>query len=287
MIYSMTGYGKAETVVEGIRYEIEIKSVNGKNFDLNLRMPQWFRHKETEIRKKISNRLLRGKISVFISWEDLRQQPANQLRTGVLDVYWKQLKSAFPGLDQSTMIAALLRQSDVWEQEKHEEADRWWEALQPAWEEALDELERFRLQEGAEIERDMSKHVSEIKEDMNAIKGLAPGRIAKIKEKIASVIEEIRQSVEPARFEAEILFYLEKLDINEELSRLDNHLKYFLEVLRSPEKSKGKKLNFIAQEMGREINTTGAKANDAEIQKHVVRMKDSLEKIKEQTANVL
>ncbi len=287
MLYSMTGYGKAEAVVDGIRYEIEIKSVNGKNFDVNLRLPQWFRHKETGLRKRLQQRLIRGKISVYVSWEDLRQRPANQLRTGVLEVYWQQLKQTFPDLDQSVVVAALLRQGDVWQQEKHEEADAWWNALQAAFERAMDDLEQFRLQEGEEIVKDMFRQVEEIKSALEKVKKMAPVRIAKIREKLQSAVEEIRQLVDPSRFEAEILFYLEKLDLNEELSRLENHLKYFSEVLTSEEKSKGKKLNFIAQEMGREINTTGSKANDADIQKQVVLMKDALEKIKEQTANVL
>ena len=287
MLYSMTGYGKAETVLDDVRYEIEIKSVNGKNFDVQIRLPQWFRHKEIDLRKRIQQRLLRGKIGLTISWETLSDKPSSQIRNGVLQAYWEQIRASFPDIDKAPVVAALLRQNDVWQQEENEDNDALWNRLEPYVEKAMDELIRFRRQEGEEIKRNMLSKIDQIHAGLDEIVRIAPSRIEKIRERLEKSVAEIKESVDEQRMEQEILFYLDKLDINEEISRLSNHIRYFLQTLDSDELSKGKKLNFIAQEMGREINTIGSKANFDAIQHSVVRMKDALEQIKEQTYNIL
>lgn len=287
MLYSMTGYGKAETVLDDVRYEIEIKSVNGKNFDVQIRLPQWFRHKEIDLRKRIQQRLLRGKIGLTISWETLSDKPSSQIRNGVLQAYWEQIRASFPDIDKAPVVAALLRQNDVWQQEENEDNDALWNRLEPYVEKAMDELIRFRRQEGEEIKRNMLSKIDQIRAGLDEIVRIAPSRIEKIRERLEKSVAEIKESVDEQRMEQEILFYLDKLDINEEISRLSNHIRYFLQTLDSDELSKGKKLNFIAQEMGREINTIGSKANFDAIQHSVVRMKDALEQIKEQTYNIL
>ncbi len=287
MIYSMTGYGKAETEINGVPYEVEIKSLNSKFFDLQLRLPNNLRQKEMELRKWLEKKLLRGKIVFQINVGNAAEQSARKLNKEVLIKYFEEINESFDDLDPSEIIASLIRNPDVWIQNEDEDADSLFSELKPVMEKAVEELIQFRKQEGKEIEKDLLLQLNEIRNHLEEIKKLAPARTDRIRRKLEESIRLIREHADENRFEQELIYYLEKLDINEEISRLKNHLDYFQTTLQSGETSKGKKLNFISQEMGREINTIGSKANDAAIQRHVVQMKDALEKIKEQTANIL
>lgn len=288
MIYSMTGYGKAAQTVDDTVYQVEIKSLNSKYFDPNIRLPQELRAVEIPLRKLLESRLHRGKISFQITPQGPGTTQARQLHKELLKNYVRQVNETFDDLDQSQVVASLLRNPDVWFAEEDTDAAALYAALLPAIEKAVADLVAFREQEGAEIEKDMRRQLKEIERHLAAIERRAPERKTELKTRLFTLLEESGVDVNPERFEQELLYYLDKWDINEEINRLKNHIRYFNETLREKKNlRKGKKLQFIAQEMGREINTTGAKANDTEIQHHVVQMKDALEKIKEQTANVL
>lgn len=288
MIYSMTGYGKADKTTDDITYQIEIKSLNSKYFDPVIRLPQELRAMELSLRKLLENRLQRGKISFQITPQGPGTTRARRLHKELLKNYVQQINETFAHLDRSQIVASLLRNPDIWYTEEDTDAGKLYENLLPAIEKAIADLIAFRRQEGKEIEADMRHQMKIITEHLNEIKKNAPRRKEKLKTKLILSLKESDAEINPERFEQELIYYLDKWDINEEISRLKNHLHYFDETLQDENHiQKGKKLQFIAQEMGREINTLGAKANDALIQRHVVQMKDALEKIKEQTANTL
>ncbi len=287
MLYSMTGYGKAHTEINGTQYEVEIKSLNSKYFDLQTRLPNGLRQKEMDFRKMLESGLVRGKITFQITLDASSELTARKLNRNVLQNYLNEINEIFTGLNQSEIIASLLRHPDIWIQESDEDVESVYKNLIPVVEKAVEEVTVFRKQEGESIEKDIRQRLSEIGNYLARVESLAPVRLEKIKAKLSESIKSIKDQADENRFEQELIYYLEKLDINEEIIRLKNHLNYFEKTMNGPGVTKGKKLNFIAQEMGREINTIGSKANDAGIQHLVVQMKDALEKIKEQSGNVL
>jgi len=288
MIYSMTGYGKAEGSFRDVPYEVEIKTLNSKYTDFNLKLPQELRSYEIPLRKRLEQALQRGKIHLQIQPRASVKTDFRLLNREVLQNYVREVTEIYPEAGRSEIIASLLRHPDVWILPASDEGEALYHALTPAIEKAVEEVNAFRLHEGLRIEADMGRHLDEIGKALDEIVRLAPTRKEKLRAHLTGALEEAGIRPDPERFEQELIYYLEKWDINEEIQRLHTHLRHFDETLKDESKRpKGKKLNFIAQEMGREINTMGAKANDAAIQRLVVSMKDALEKIKEQTANVL
>ena len=287
MILSMTGYGKAENNHENKNISVEIRSLNSKNLDLKLRMPPVYKEKEMQIRKMLSSLLQRGKADVNITVEDLDEKPQNNINLPVLKAYLEQLKNLSPQADETGLIAAVLRLPDVLQPEKESLSEAEWQSLQKTLQEAADRLIQYRKDEGVSLENDLRQRIKNIRKHLQNIDKLDKNRIERIKKRLLEALQQLKQEIDSNRFEQELIYYLEKFDINEEKVRLQNHLNYFEKQLDKPVTAKGKKLGFIAQEMGREINTIGSKANDSQIQQEVVKMKDELEKIKEQVLNAL
>jgi len=291
MIKSMTGFGKAECELATRKISVEIKSLNSKTLDIYTKIPGIYRQKELEIRNEISRTLQRGKIEFILYYEYTDESKATTVNKGVVKNYINQLKSISDELelkssDQLLQIAMRLPDTLNIEREEIDESD--WAKIQAAIAQAMENVENFRLQEGKHLEEDFISRIEIIEKYKNEITPFEEARTLKIKEKIKESLRKTidEKDIDKNRLEQEIIYYLEKLDITEEKVRLTNHCKYFKEVLNDPEPS-GKKLGFITQEIGREINTIGSKANDYDIQKIVVLMKDELEKIKEQGLNIL
>lgn len=287
MLLSMTGFGKAEKNFQNKNIIIELRALNSKNVDLKTRIPSNYRDKEMYLRKFLANKLKRGKIDFNLSIEDLEDRPKNNINTPILESYLNQLKSIHPKADESTLIAAILRLPDVLKAEKEDFDEAEWQAILEVLTEASNQLTKYRKDEGEALEKDLRLRLNNIQKGLENIKKLDSNRLDRIKQRLRDALEQLQQEVDANRFEQELIYYLEKLDINEEKVRLQNHLDYFEQELASDNEMKGKKLGFITQEMGREINTIGSKANDSDIQREVVQMKDALEKIKEQVLNVL
>ena len=285
----MTGFGKAECLLPSKKLTIEIKSLNSKQIDTSTRLPAIYKEKELEIRKILSKSLERGKIECSFHYEMI-EGAASTINTLVLKDYLHQLQPLIDEFQFSTseLLSTLIRLPDTVISEKNELVEEEWESVKEAIEKALKEVERFRVQEGSALELDLKERIRIIMEKSEAILPFEEERISRIKERIHNQLSEIISSedVDQNRLEQELIYYIEKLDLNEEKVRLKNHLDYFLEIL-SKGSPNGKKLAFISQEIGREINTLGSKANHQEIQRLVVDMKDELEKIKEQLLNVL
>ncbi len=288
MVQSMTGFGKSRVSIPGKNISIEIKSLNSKQQDFSIRMPGTYKSKEMEIRKMLQKALFRGKVECNINVE-LTGEAANfKINTELVKSYFEQLKPLLNS-DEITpdVLSTLMRMPDVMNSGKEDLSDNEWDSLKKGVNEALENIVEFRKDEGGSLEEDLLQRVTSIEEGLEQVLKFDVVRVAKMKEKLSLAIAEIKEDlIDKNRFEQEVIYYLEKLDINEEKVRLAQHCRYFRETLNKDDE-KGKKLGFISQEMGREINTTGSKANDAEIQKTVVLMKDSLEKIKEQILNVL
>lgn len=288
MVQSMTGFGKARVSIPGKNISIEIKSLNSKQQDFSVRMPGTYKSKEMEIRKMLQKALFRGKVECNINVELTGESSNYKINSELVKSYFEQLKPLL-GTDEITpeILSTLMRMPDVMNSDKDELDPQEWEALRDGVSEALKNIVGFRKDEGKSLEDDLLGRVDAIEKGLEEVKEFDVTRVANMKERLNTSIAEIQEDlIDKNRFEQEVIYYLEKLDINEEKVRLAQHCKYFRETLAG-EGEKGKKLGFIAQEMGREINTTGSKANDAQIQKTVVLMKDSLEKIKEQILNVL
>jgi len=288
MVHSMTGFGKARVSIPGKNISIEIKSLNSKQQDFSVRMPGNFKSKEMEIRKMLQSSLFRGKVECNINVELTGESSNYTVNTELVKSYFEQMK---PLLSSSEMtpevLSTIMRMPDVMNSDKDEVEPQEWDSLKKGISEALNNIVDFRNTEGKSLENDLIKRMMSIEKGLETVKECDVVRVEKMKERLNSAISEIKEDlIDKNRFEQEVIYYLEKLDINEEKVRLAQHCKYFRETL-SNAGEKGKKLGFIAQEMGREINTIGSKANDAEIQKTVVLMKDSLEKIKEQILNIL
>jgi uncharacterized protein (TIGR00255 family) len=291
MIKSMTGYGKATAETPQKKITIEIKSLNSKQFDLNTKLPWLYKEKEPEIRNIISQNLDRGKIDCVIYIDMLDDEVVTVINKSAVRNYYSQFKEIATELNidlDDQIFSAIMKLPDTLKTEKSELPEVEWEIVKYQILESINKLDLFRIEEGVSILNDLNKCIGKILALLDTITTFEAGRITKIREKLMSILEENMntENVDKNRFEQELIYYLEKYDINEEKIRLKTHCDYFLETSRTPPPN-GKILNFIAQEIGREINTIGSKANDASIQKLVVMMKDELEKIKEQTLNVL
>ena len=288
MIQSMTGYGKSVLQLPTKKVTIEIKSLNSKNLDLNVRIPSYYKEKELEVRKNIAEVLVRGKVDFSIYVEMTADETSTVINKGVVKEYMQQLKNVlFVGSENDVeLLKMAVRMPDALKTEREELDDEEWQQINEHIVLALKEIVQYRIDEAASLEIDFKERIANIRIALEEVKKLDEERIEHVKARLQKALAEIDVEVDKNRFEQELIYYLEKLDINEEKVRLANHLEYFLQELSSND-SNGKKLGFIVQEIGREINTTGSKANYAPIQKLVIQMKDELEKIKEQILNVL
>lgn len=287
----MTGFGKSVAEIPQKKISIEIKSLNSKSLDLNARLPWLYKEKESEVRNIISQKLDRGKIDLTINFDVLDSEIIPLINKSVVKNYFIQLKEIAGELKinaDEQLLSTIMRLPDALKTEKPELDEKEWELVREKLHEAIGQLDEYRIEEGKSIEADLIRCVGKILASLQDVEKFEGDRIVRIRERLnASLTESIStENIDKNRFEQELIFYLEKLDINEEKVRLKKHCEYFLEKIASIPPN-GKILNFIAQEIGREINTIGSKANDASIQKLVVMMKDELEKIKEQSLNVL
>ncbi len=290
MLKSMTGYGKSNFENEEKKVTIEVKSLNSKQLDVNIKLPPLYREKEIGLRNIISKRVSRGKIEVVINADTKSVKNTPLINDEIVKSYYTQimkLREEADLIDSSDLLSVIMRLPDTLKIEKEELNDNEWNGIEYALNKAIDEFENFRNQEGANLEKDIIKRIGNILNSLNSIDSFEKERINNIKGRIQKNSIEFLNGIEidKNRFEQELLFYIEKIDITEEKVRLQNHCSYFLETIK--DENPGKKLGFISQEIGREINTIGSKANDMNIQKIVVEMKDELEKVKEQLMNVL
>lgn len=285
----MTGFGKATKENAGKKIRVEIRSVNSKQFDLNLRLPSSYREKESEIRKDILTRLERGKIDFLLFTEAVAETRKVAIDKDVAKAYYKEIKSLSEelNLNQENILSTLLKLPEVISTQREEPDENEWKEVQTALTEAIAAIDNFRLTEGKELEKDFRMRIGKILELLEKIEACEGERMQTIKGRITKNLAEVipTDKTDKNRFEQELIYYLEKIDITEEKLRLKTHCDYFISTMK--EDTAGRKLGFITQEIGREINTIGSKANHAEIQRLVVQMKDELEKIKEQLLNIL
>ena len=285
MIQSMTGFGKHVIQLPSKKITVELKSLNSKSLDLNARMPSTYREKELELRKVIASSLIRGKVDFGLYVEHTGSQTSAQVNEETVRQYMKQFASIADG-DDIRLLEMALRMPDAMKTEREDIDEEEYIAIQLALKGALSEIHNFRSAEGQVLEKDFFDRINTLEELLAEVVKMDPDRQATIRERLEKAVADIKGEVDANRFEQELIYYLEKYDITEEKVRLTNHLDYFSKTLKSDD-SNGKKLNFITQEIGREINTIGSKANYAPMQQLVVQMKDELEKIKEQMLNVL
>ena len=299
MIQSMTGYGKAEVVLSGGKLTIEIRALNSKSADINIKSSLLPKDKDLIVRKMLGDALVRGTIDLFLNWEAGAEESAHQINADVFHSYWQ---SAVKAMDAETVLtktflkdpgvgsilaSGILRLPDVVDSKKADViTPENWPLVEAGIKEALKQICAYRATEGKALYADVTSRVDLILSYYNEVEALEGERIQSVRDKLSKAMQDLQVKADPSRFEQEMIFYLEKYDINEEKVRLRQHCKYFREVIDS-EPYPGKKLGFIIQEMGREINTTGSKANHAGIQQLVVKMKDELEKIREQSMNIL
>lgn len=288
MIQSMTGFGKSVLQLPTKKITIEIKSLNSKNLDLNVRMPSYYKAKELNVRKKLASLLVRGKVDFSIFVEMTADETSTTVNKGVVKDYINQLKNVVETGRASDveLLKMAISMPDALKTEREELDEKEWELIDANIYEALQNIIQYRIDEAASLEEDFKQRIANIKKYLEEVKALDADRIENVKIRLQKAIGDLQVEIDTNRFEQELIYYLEKLDINEEKVRLENHLNYFLETLATAD-SNGKKLGFIVQEMGREINTTGSKANFAPMQKAVIQMKNELEQIKEQILNVL
>lgn len=286
MIHSMTGFGKASLQLPTKKITVEIKSLNSKGLDLNTRMPSVFREMELGLRNQISQRLERGKVDFSLYVEVTGEETTSKINVPIVKGYINQMKAVIPNADETELMKMAVRMPDALKTERDEIDENEWKQIQTVIDEALENIANFRKDEGASLEKEFQLRIANIEKLMNEAVSYDAERIEIIKTRLRTALDELKINVDENRFEQELIFYLEKYDITEEKVRLGNHLNYFLETLNGTE-ANGRKLGFITQEMGREINTMGSKSNHTEMQKLVVMMKDELEKIKEQVLNVL
>lgn len=287
MILSMTGFGKAEINTQNKKLTIEIKSLNSKQIDMSVRMPSAYRGKELSVRKTVGQSLNRGKIDVALFVEQTHSELSATINSEVVKAYYSDLKGIAKELDNTDdIMSSIMRLPDVLKSKKEEIDESEWTQIESLLSQAIDAITNYRADEGRILAEDFALRIENIRTSLNEIAAYEKSRIEKIKGSIREKIDEIKVSADENRFEQELIYYIEKLDITEEITRLNLHLNYFIEVMQSAN-SQGKKLGFICQEIGREINTIGSKSNDATMQQEVVKMKDELEKIKEQILNVL
>ncbi|MEC4004280.1 YicC/YloC family endoribonuclease [Flavobacterium sp. SUN052] len=286
MIQSMTGFGKASLQLPTKKITVEIKSLNSKGLDLNTRMPSVFREMELGLRNQISQRLERGKIDFSLYVEVTGEETTSKINVPIVKGYINQMKAVIPKADETELMKMAVRMPDALKTDRDEIDENEWKEIQKVIDQALENMAQFRKDEGVSLEKEFLHRIANIMTLMNNAVAYDKERIETIKTRLRTAIDEIKVTVDENRFEQELIFYLEKYDITEEKVRLENHLNYFIETLAGTE-ANGRKLGFITQEMGREINTMGSKSNHTEMQKLVVMMKDELEKIKEQVLNVL
>ena len=286
MIHSMTGFGKASLQLPTKKITVEIKSLNSKGLDLNTRMPSVFREMELGLRNQISQRLERGKVDFSLYVEVTGEETTSKINVPIVNGYMNQMKAVIPNADATELLKMAVRMPDALKTERDEIDATEWKKIQTVIDEALENIANFRKDEGASLEKEFQLRIGNINNLMNEAVSYDAERVETVKTRLRTALEELKVNVDENRFEQELIFYLEKYDITEEKVRLENHLNYFIETLSGNE-ANGRKLGFITQEMGREINTMGSKSNHAEMQKLVVMMKDELEKIKEQVLNVL
>ncbi|MBO4936215.1 MAG: YicC family protein [Alistipes sp.] len=286
----MTGFGKAEVVINGKTITAEIRSLNSKQLDLGLRLPAAYRELENDIRSLAAKQVVRGKVDLSISVVTTEVATASRIDKPLFATYIKQMNEALAyagvSVDYEAIIPVVMKMPNVIQADTADASDDEKKAVMAAVEGAIDKLDAFRKQEGAILIADLLRRVETIEQMRNEIIPFEAARTEAVRQRIREGIEKLGVEVDNNRLEQEMIFYIEKLDITEEKVRLENHCKYFREVANNEEQA-GRKLGFIAQEMGREINTTGSKANQHDIQKLVVKMKDELEKIKEQVLNIL
>jgi uncharacterized protein (TIGR00255 family) len=290
MIRSMTGYGKAEGVIGSRKYSVEVRSLNSKQFDLNMRMPSVFREKEMGLRKLLRESVIRGKCDFFLSYEQDPSEAKHEINTKLVQTYITQLEALAEGsgLKGENLLGMAIRMPDALQSPQEQLDDDVWSGIEKLIVNALDAFNTFRETEGAATLEDFNNRIKTIRNESINLDPLLDERLARIKSRIKTNLSEAidRSKIDENRFEQEVIFYIEKTDVSEERTRLTAHCNHFDEILADGI-GQGKKLGFIAQEIGREINTLGSKANDADIQRLVVQMKDELEKIKEQVLNVL
>ena len=295
MIKSMTGYGKAEAMLETGKVTVEVRSLNGKTADISIKTQMLPKDKEMAVRQKIAAELTRGNIDFFVTYEPNAADGAKKINIDLAVEYFKQIEELSGKIKTSSilinnpndLLATILRMPEVMDARKQDViTDENWPIVEACIDQALANINAFRQQEGEVLYKDVTSKVEKILEYSKQVETYEQERVESIREKILSRFAELKAEPDQSRLEQEMIYYIEKLDLNEERVRLRQHCKYFLDTIEN-EPNPGKKLGFIAQDMGREINTTGSKANHTEIQKIVVKMKDELEKIKEQSLNIL
>lgn len=286
MIQSMTGFGKASLQLPTKKITVEIKSLNSKGLDVSVRMPSALREMELGLRNKIGVKLERGKIDFSLFVEVTGEETSSKINAPIVKAYIAQMKDVIPDADPTELMKMAVRMPDALKTEREEIDENEWAHIETVITQALENIHSFRVTEGVALEREFLFRIGNILAHMNEAVALDGERIATVKARLRTAIDELSVNVDENRFEQELIYYLEKMDITEEKVRLENHLNYFIETLAGTE-ANGRKLGFITQEMGREINTMGSKSNHAKMQKLVVQMKDELEKIKEQVLNVL
>ncbi|MCB9203155.1 MAG: YicC family protein [Flavobacteriales bacterium] len=282
----MTGFGKSISEFLGRQISVNIKSLNSKSIDINLRLPIRYKEKEIELRKIISKELIRGKVECFVNIESKQSNPSNELNHSIIKSYIDDLRSISSDLSQTEAMKIAVSLPEVISAKEDEVEQEEWKNLEKTLLEAIEKLNDFRKTEGDTLETELKRNIVQIEQSLEKIIPFEQERVDRVKEKFESYLSDLPVDIDENRLHQELIFYVEKFDITEEKVRLKQHLKYFLETMQSTN-SEGKKLGFIAQEIGREINTIGSKANHHEIQKIVVIMKDELEKMKEQLFNVL
>lgn len=291
MLKSMTGFGRAEQSVGDKTFLVDIKSLNGKQFDLQLKLPAFLKPFEFDIRKLLSEKLGRGTVDCTISLKETGNAKPVTINTDLARAYYQPLRELSDelGLDASTLLSTLIKLPEVITPTSDTLTDEEWEGLTAVIQEAMNNLNEHRREEGKVLQADLELRIANIVKQQEEVAKLEPLRKQKIREGVVKLLEEYvgKDTYDTNRLEQELVYYIEKIDISEEQVRLKNHCDYFTAILNDPEEGKGKKLSFVLQEIGREINTTGAKAYDSTIQRSVVLMKDELEKAKEQVLNVL
>lgn len=286
MIHSMTGYGKATAECTDKKVTVEIRSLNSKNLDINTRIPLLYREKELEIRKLLSERLQRGKVDFSINTESTAANKNQELNHEVIKAYMQEFKEVVSDASDIELLSIVMRLPDVLKHSSDSIDDDEWKIVMDLMNQAIDNLNQFRLAEGSAIKEDFIKRIKNIEQLLSEVSPFESERIFTLKERFLKNLEELNTEYDQNRYEQELIYYIERLDITEEKVRLAQHCKYFIETLNT-DQSEGKKLGFICQEIGREINTLGSKSNHSELQRIVVQMKDELEKIKEQILNIL
>ena len=286
MIQSMTGFGKASLQLPTKKITVEVKSLNSKGLDLNVRMPSVYREMELGLRNTIAQKLERGKVDFSIYIEVTGEETSSKINVPIVKGYINRMKAVIPNADETEMMKMAVRMPDALKTERDEIDENEWKEMMKVVDDAMKNIASFRLDEGKSLENEFVNRIENIRNYMNQAVSMDTERIETVKNRLRTALDELEANVDENRFEQELIFYLEKYDITEERVRLENHLNYFIETIAGTE-ANGRKLGFITQEIGREINTMGSKSNHSEMQKLVVMMKDELEKIKEQVLNVL